>query len=67
MLPPPPKRALPAVELDNLSPGLLQPPAGRGLVASALAGGHFDLGDRVACLRAHSQPPLGARGTVVGA
>lgn len=36
-------------------------------MAAALAGGAFDLGDRVACLRGTGSPALGARGTVVGA
>ena len=35
-------------------------------VAAALAGGTFELGDRVACLRGTGSPPLAARGTVVG-
>lgn len=35
-------------------------------VAAALAGGSFELGDRVACLRGTGSPPLAARGTVVG-
>lgn len=66
MLPPPPKRAPEPVVLDNVAPGLLLPPAGRGIVGAALAGGTFELGDRVACLRGTGMPALGARGTVVG-
>ena len=38
----------------------------RWQVAAALAGGTFELGDRVACLRGTGSPPLAARGTVVG-
>ena len=37
-----------------------------GLLANALAGGVFGLGDRVACSRKGGMPPLGVRGTIVG-
>ena len=40
-----------AVELENVSPSLLLPPTEKGGVASELAGGAFDLGDRVASLK----------------
>ena len=45
-LPPASTRALPAVQLENVSPSLLPPPAERGGVTAALAGGFFELGDR---------------------
>lgn len=67
MLPPPPAHALPAVELENVAPSLLLPPAearARASVVAALAGGAVELGDRVACLRVGGAPPFGARGTV---
>ena len=67
MLPPPPARALPPVELENVAPSLLLPPAetrARSAVVAALAGGSVELGDRVACLRVGGAPPFGARGTV---
>ena len=66
MMLPPPARGIPEpVELENVSPALLLPPSG-GAVTAALAGGQFELGDRVACLRGTGTPPLGLRGTVVG-
>lgn len=40
----------PPVELENVAPTLLLPPVERGGVLTAMAGGVFDLGDRVACL-----------------
>lgn len=39
------------VELENVNPTLLLPPTEKRGVASELAGGVFELGDRVACLR----------------
>lgn len=45
-VPPPSARAMPAVQLENVSPSLLLPPAERGGVTAALAGGFFELGDR---------------------
>ena len=58
----------PAVEVENVAPGLLlPPPRPRSVVAAALAGGNAQLGDRVACLApagVAARPPLGARGTV---
>ena len=59
-------RALDPIHLENVSPALLLPPSG-GPVSAALAGGIFELGDRVACMRGTGTPPLGLRGTVVGA
>lgn len=53
---------MPAVHLENVSPSLLLPPAERGGVTAALAGGFFELGDRcgtLQCLLAaflHQQP-----------
>jgi hypothetical protein len=35
-------------------------------VAAALAGGVFDIGDRVACIGGSGSPAFGTRGTVVG-
>ena len=66
MLPAPPRAPLEPVRLENVSPALLLPPSG-GAVTAALAGGQFELGDRVACLRGTGTPPLGLRGSVVGA
>ena len=40
------------IELENVRPTLLLPPTEKGGIASELAGGVFDLGDRVACLKA---------------
>ena len=39
-----------SIELENVRPTLLLPPTEKGGIASELAGGTFDLGDRVACL-----------------
>ena len=44
------------VELENVRPTLLLTPTERGGVASELAGGAFDLGDRVACLKGSGTP-----------
>jgi hypothetical protein len=59
-------RPMPAVELEAVPPTLLLPPVQpRGSVAAALAGGPFELGDRVLSLRAKGEgPPFGLRGTV---
>ncbi|DBA92644.1 TPA: hypothetical protein ACH3X1_002861 [Trebouxia sp. C0004] len=65
-LPPGLTKPLVPVELENVKPTLLLPPTEKGGVASELAGGAFDLGDRVACLKSTGSPPLGSRGTVVG-
>ena len=54
------------VELDSVAPALLLPPATRGGVVAALAGGSFAVGDRVASIKGDGIPPFGARGTVVG-
>ncbi|BDA46451.1 5'-3' exoribonuclease 1 [Coccomyxa sp. Obi] len=68
MMPPGQTRPMPAVELESVSPALLLPPVqARSTVAAALAGGVFELGDRVVSLRAGGDgPPFGLRGTVVG-
>ena len=65
--------ALPEVEMSNVAPALLLPPSSRSGPAAALAGGAFDVGDRVASIAAPgtgdakaAPPPFGARGTVVG-
>ena len=60
-----PVRPLEPIELENVSPALLLPPSG-GPISSALAGGVFELGDRVACMQGAGTPPLGLRGTIVG-
>ena len=44
------------VELENVKPTLLLTPTESGGVASELAGGAFDLGDRVACLTGSGRP-----------
>lgn len=46
---PPTQKAPPTVEMENVSPALLLPPAqlGGSSIAVAQTGGHFDLGDRV--------------------
>jgi len=54
-LPPALTKPLPPVELENVKPTLLLPPTEKGGVASELAGGAFDLGDRVACLKSTGQ------------
>ncbi len=66
MMPPGATRPMPAVELESVTPALLLPPAqARSTVAAALAGGPFELGDRVVSLRAGGDgPPFGLRGTV---
>ena len=46
------------VELENVKPTLLLPPSEKRGIASELAGGLFDLGDRVACLRSSGELPL---------
>ena len=45
------------IELENVRPTLLLPPTEKGGIASELAGGAFDLGDRVACLTSTGEPP----------
>ena len=55
------------LELENVAPPLLLPPAEKGAaLTAALAGGTFDLGDRVVAIGSSGVPPFGARGTVVG-
>lgn len=54
-LPPGLTKPLAPVELENVKPTLLLPPTEKGGVASELAGGVFDLGDRVACLKSTGQ------------
>lgn len=41
-------------------------PAEKGGMTAALAGGIFDIGDRVAAIAGSGSPPFGSRGTVVG-
>lgn len=66
-LSPLPNQRSPApLELENVHPRLLLPPHEQGGVQSALTGGRFDLGDRVACVRSIGTPPFGLRGTVIG-
>jgi hypothetical protein len=66
MMPPGAARPMPPVELEAVAPALLLPPVqARSTVAAALAGGIFELGDRVTSLRAGGDgPPFGLRGTV---
>lgn len=66
MMPPGAARPMPPVELEAVAPALLLPPVqARSTVAAALAGGIFQLGDRVISLRAGGDgPPFGLRGTV---
>lgn len=49
-LPPPPSRKPEAVELSNVAPGLLLPPSDSAGLLSELAGGVFELGNRIAFL-----------------
>ncbi len=42
------------------------PGAEKGGMTAALAGGVFDIGDRVAAITGSGSPPFGSRGTVVG-
>lgn len=65
-MPPGAARPMPPVELEAVAPALLLPPVqARSTVAAALAGGIFELGDRVISLRAGGDgPPFGLRGTV---
>jgi hypothetical protein len=51
---------------SRLPPHLLQPLAEKGGLAAALAGGVFELGDRVAAIGGSGSPPFASRGTVVG-
>ena len=46
-----------SIKLENVRPSLLLPPTEKGGIASELAGGVFDLGDRVACLTCTGRPP----------
>lgn len=59
-------RPAPPVELEAVPPQLLLPPHEPGGLQSTLTGGPFELGDRVACVRATGSPPFGLRGTVIG-
>ncbi len=54
------------LELECVPPALLLPPYDPAQAASAVAGGEFELGDRVVVLRGTGSPPFGARGTVIG-
>lgn len=63
---PPRAREQAAVELENVAPTLLLPPTEKGGMAAALAGGVFDIGDRVAAISGSGSPAFGSRGTVVG-
>lgn len=55
-LPPPLAKPTDSIELENVRPSLLLPPTEKGGIASELAGGVFDLGDRVACLTSTGDP-----------
>ncbi|KAL4425618.1 hypothetical protein ABPG75_009634 [Micractinium tetrahymenae] len=63
---PPRAREQAPVELENVAPTLLLPPTEKGGMAAALAGGVFDIGDRVAAITGSGSPAFGCRGTVVG-
>ncbi|KAI3438723.1 hypothetical protein D9Q98_001143 [Chlorella vulgaris] len=63
---PPRAKEQPPIELENVAATLLLPPTEKGGVAAALAGGVFDIGDRVACIGGSGSPAFGTRGTVVG-
>lgn len=65
-LPPRPARPPAPVALEAVPAPLLLPPLLKGAPAAALAGGAFDLGDRVAAVGGAGPAPFGARGTVVG-
>jgi len=65
-LPPNITKTLPAVELENVAPALLMAPLVKGGVASAFAGGNFEIGDRVLTASSLGAPAFGSRGTVVG-
>jgi len=54
------------IELENVSPALLLPPTEKGGAGAALAGGSFEVGERVVCIAGTGIPPFGARGTVIG-
>lgn len=64
-LPMPSGKAQPHIELENVSPALLLPPTEKGGASTALAGGSFDIGDRVVSIGGSGMPPFGLRGTVV--
>ncbi|KAL4438007.1 hypothetical protein ABPG77_004228 [Micractinium sp. CCAP 211/92] len=63
---PPRAREQAPVELENVAPTLLLPPTEKGGMAAALAGGVFEIGDRVAAITGSGSPAFGSRGTVVG-
>jgi 5'-3' exoribonuclease 1 len=65
-LPPNISKTVPAVELENVAPALLMAPLMKGGVASAFAGGNFEIGDRVLTVSSVGAPAFGSRGTVVG-
>eukprot|EP00884_Botryococcus_braunii_P018829 jgi/Botrbrau1/562/Bobra.0010s0030.2 len=55
------------IELENVAPWLLLSPVDpHSHIAAELAGGEFELGDRVVSLTSKGSPPLGLRGTIVG-
>lgn len=54
------------IELENVSPALLLPPTEKGGAGAALAGGSFEVGERIVCIAGTGVPPFGARGTVIG-
>jgi 5'-3' exoribonuclease 1 len=63
---PPRAKEQAAIELENVAATLLLPPTEKGGMTAALAGGVFDIGDRVAAITGSGSPPFGSRGTVVG-
>lgn len=58
----------PTIELEGVAPSLLLPPVDPAEVALAIAGGMFDVGDRIVFLGLEKvgSPPFGARGAIVG-
>lgn len=65
---PPPRRSPPTLEVEGVAPPLLLPPVDPAEMTLAIAGGSFDVGDRIVYLGpgGAGSPPFGARGAVVG-
>lgn len=64
--PPPSVKTPKPVELEGVSPKLLLPPMSKFDPLMELAGGTFELGDRVAFTGCGEGPPFGSQGCVVG-
>lgn len=65
-LPPSLSRKQAPVEVEGVLPSLLLEPLTSSGIPSALTGGSFSLGARVAFVGASGGPPLASRGTVIG-